>query len=67
MTNSRRYFNQKFIALLIIVLGALGLTFSNLMTEQNFMITSLISYAIFAGLDTFSFDGNGISMNRDKD
>lgn len=64
MFDSKRYFNQKFIGLMTIVIGSIGLMYLELMSEFYFTILTLISYGVFAGLESFSFNRDGINMNK---
>lgn len=63
MKTSKRYFNQKFIALMTIILGSLGLAFMNIIDQTYLTATILISYGIFAGLETFTFENGKIIIN----
>jgi len=63
MTNSKRYFNQKFIGMMTIICGSLWLVHEGLMSQNAFLVASLISYGVFAGLDSFTVNRDGFAMS----
>lgn len=66
MIESKRYFNQKFIGMIGILFSTTILVYFNLMDGDEFKYIALITYGIFAGMDSISFSYNGIVMNSEK-
>jgi hypothetical protein len=67
MEQDKRYFNQKFIALIFIIFGCTALVNLDLMRDYVYSMTVLIAYGIFAGLEVFKMNKEGISMNKNPD
>lgn len=51
-SNIRRYMNQKFVGLLIILLGTIALLSFGFITPEIFQTVMLWGFTIFAGSDT---------------
>ena len=66
MVNSKRYFNQKFIALIFIIFGSTILTHQTVISGYVYATTVLVAYAVFAGLEAFTVTKEGITMNKDN-
>ena len=67
MINSKRYFNQKFIALVLVWFGTTILAHQQTIGEYVYAATILIAYGIFAGLEAFSITKEGITMEKQYD